>query len=98
MRTGRSTGIRPTSTSPTITASRRAPASPIGHRRKKVESGIKYVRGNFWLGLTFTDLADLNAQGRVWLDTVANVRVHGTTGIPPFTRLASDRERSNAAR
>ena len=56
----------------------------------KVESGIKYVRGNFWLGLTFTDLADLNVQARVWLDTVANVRVHGTTGIPPFTRLADE--------
>jgi transposase len=56
----------------------------------KVESGIRYVRGNFWVGLTFVDLADLNAQARVWLDTVANVRVHGTTGIPPFARLAEE--------
>jgi transposase len=41
----------------------------------KVESGVKYVRGNFWLGLRFTDLADLNDQARQWLDTVANVRI-----------------------
>jgi transposase len=53
----------------------------------KVESGVKYVRGNFWVGLTFTDLPDLNRQARVWLDTVANVRIHGTTGVPPGQRL-----------
>jgi transposase len=53
----------------------------------KVESGIKYVRGNFWLGLKFIDLADLNRQGWQWLDTVANVRIHGTTGEVPFARL-----------
>ena len=28
----------------------------------KVESGVKYVRINFWPGLHFTDLADLNRQ------------------------------------
>jgi transposase len=54
----------------------------------KVESGIRYVRGNFWPGLTFADLADLNCQGRDWLDLTANVRVHGTTGEVPFTRLS----------
>lgn len=53
----------------------------------KVERGIQYVRGNFWVGLAFTDLADLNRQARVWLDTVANVRCHGTTGESPFDRL-----------
>jgi len=53
----------------------------------KVESGVKYVRGNFFVGLTFVDLADLNGQALVWLDTVANVRVHGTTRQVPFDRL-----------
>jgi len=28
----------------------------------KVESGVRYVRGNFWPGLKFVDLADLNRQ------------------------------------
>ena len=71
------------------------PCRPYRAQTKgKVESGVKYVRGNFWLGLTFTDLADLNGQGRVWLDTVANMRAHGTTGIPPFTRLADEALRS----
>lgn len=53
----------------------------------KVESGIRYVRGNFWPGLTFVDLTDLNEQARDWLDLTANVRVHGTTGEVPFSRL-----------
>lgn len=30
---------------------------------------------------------DANRDARAWLDTVANVRTHGTTGIPPFERL-----------
>jgi transposase len=53
----------------------------------KVESGIRYVRGNFWPGLRFVDLADLNRQALDWLDLTANVRVHGTTGEVPFDRL-----------
>ncbi len=38
-------------------------------------------------GLHFRDLEDLNAQALVWLNTIANPRVHGTTGEVPFTRL-----------
>jgi len=53
----------------------------------KVESGVRYVRGNFWPGLRFVDLADLNRQAQDWLDGTANVRVHGTTGEVPFDRL-----------
>jgi transposase len=56
----------------------------------KVESGIKYVRYNFWPGLHFTDLPDLNQQARTWLNTVANPRVHGTTGEVPFVRLLQE--------
>ena len=53
----------------------------------KVESGVRYVEGNFWTGLHFDDVEDINVQARVWLDTVANPRVHGTTGERPFDRL-----------
>jgi transposase len=53
----------------------------------KVESGVRYVRGNFWPGLRFVDLADLNRQAWDWLDSTANLRVHGTTGEVPFDRL-----------
>ncbi len=52
-----------------------------------MESGVRYVRGNFWPGLKFVDLADLNRQAHDWLDQTANLRVHGTTGEVPFDRL-----------
>ncbi len=53
----------------------------------KVESGVKYVRKNFWPRVqTFTDLNDLNNQARAWLDQTANVRVHGTTHEVPQER------------
>jgi len=64
------------------------PCRPYRAQTKgKVESGVRYVRGNFWTGLKFFDLADLNRQCREWLDGTANVRVHGTTGEVPFDRL-----------
>lgn len=51
---------------------------------------MRYVKGNFWAGLHFIDVDDINAQARVWLDTVANPRVHGTTGETPFSRLGAE--------
>ncbi len=54
----------------------------------KVESGIKYVKGNFWPSARFADLADLNRQAQAWVDTVANIRIHGTTHERPADRLA----------
>lgn len=57
----------------------------------KVESGIKYVRQNFWPRVReFTNLDDLNRQAMEWLNTVANVRVHGTTHEIPFERLKKE--------
>ena len=56
----------------------------------KVENAVAYVRGNFWTGLEFSDLADLNRKALVWLNDVANKRVHGTTHQVPFDRLAAE--------
>jgi transposase len=53
----------------------------------KVENAIKYIRQNFWPLRQFTDLADVQRQVRHWLDTVANVRKHHTTGQRPVDRL-----------
>ena len=62
------------------------PAAP--HEKGKIENFIRYLRYNFWPLRTFTDLFDVNGQVRIWLDTVANVRVHKTTGKRPLDRLA----------
>jgi hypothetical protein len=45
----------------------------------KVERPFRYIRQDFFLGRTFRNLDDLNAQLADWLATVANVRVHATT-------------------
>lgn len=45
----------------------------------KVERPFSYIRQDFFLGRTFRNLEDLNAQLADWLATVANVRLHGTT-------------------
>src|SRR6056297_638780 len=45
----------------------------------KVERPFRYIREDFFLGRSFRNLDDLNAQLRHWLDTVANARVHATT-------------------
>jgi len=56
----------------------------------KVERGVGYIKSSFLEGRTCTDIADLNHQLHSWLDTVANVRVHGTTGARPIDRFAEE--------
>lgn len=57
------------------------------HEKGKVENSIKYLRQNFWPLRNFTDLEDVQRQVRLWLDDVANVRQHGTTGKRPIDLL-----------
>jgi transposase len=57
----------------------------------KVERSIGYVRDRFFVGRTFADLSDLEGQLRGWLDGVANVRVHKTTGERPIDRLVREK-------
>src|SRR5713101_5264004 len=67
------------------------PCKPYRAQTKgKVERGIGYVRQNFWCGLHYSDLADLNAQALGWMNDIANPRVHGTTGEIPFERLTKE--------
>lgn len=56
----------------------------------KVERPIRYVRESFVYGRAFAGDADLNAQGEHWLETVANVREHRTTGERPLERFLRD--------
>jgi hypothetical protein len=48
------------------------------------------VRGNFWAGESFVDLADAQARVQVWCAQRAGMRIHGTTAARPaemFTEL-----------
>jgi transposase len=60
------------------------------HEKGKVENSIKYLRGNFWPLRHFKDLADVQAQMDHWRDTVANIRIHQTTGQRPKDRFQAD--------
>jgi transposase len=49
----------------------------------KVEAGVKYVKQDALYGETFTSETALHQHLRHWLEAVANVREHGTTGRQP---------------
>lgn len=58
--------------------------------KPRVERAVQYVRGNFWAGERFTDLADAQARVGTWCRERAGMRVHGTTAQRPvemFTEL-----------
>jgi len=51
--------------------------------KPRVERAVQYVRGNFWAGETFTDLAQAQARVEVWCAERAGMRIHGTTAARP---------------
>lgn len=51
--------------------------------KPRVERAVQYVRGNFWAGETFTDLADAQVKVTAWCSGRAGMRIHGTTAARP---------------
>lgn len=51
--------------------------------KPRVERAVQYVRGNFWAGETFVDLADAQARVDLWCAERAGMRIHGTTAARP---------------
>lgn len=70
-------------------------AAPVRYPQFKgrVEHGVRFVKQSFYYGRSFRDLGDLRAQARSWMEEVANVRRHKTTGERPVDRLALEQER-----
>jgi transposase len=58
----------------------------------KVERPIRYLRESFFYGREFVSDADLNAQVLGWLETTANVRIHGTLKERPDDRFEHERD------
>jgi len=56
----------------------------------KVESGVKYFKGNFLPGRSFVDDQDLREQIGQWQAEIADVRIHGTTHERPADRFARE--------
>lgn len=66
---------------------------PFRARTKgKIESGIKYVKTNFFglYGRTFESLEELNRMLRAWCLEIADERIHGTTHEKPRVRFQNE--------
>jgi hypothetical protein len=57
------------------------PRSP--EKKGKVESGVKYLKGNFLRGSQFADVQEAEQKLQRWLVSVCNQRIHGTTQRKP---------------
>jgi len=55
----------------------------------KVEAGVKYVKFNCLYGEAYESWGALEQHVTTWLETVANVRLHATTGLQPQTYYAT---------
>lgn len=64
--------------------------SPRG--KPRVERAMQYVRGNFFAGEQFADLADCRVRAEAWCREVAGTRVHGTTRCRPAEVFAVEEQ------
>ena len=62
-----------------------------GNEKGRVENGVGYVKKNFLAGAELADFAAINPAARIWLDTIANIRIHGETRKTPAEMLLSER-------
>lgn len=60
------------------------------HEKGKVEASIKYLRYNFMPLRKFEDLDDANHQVMVWLEKIANQRLHQTLNKRPVDIFDKD--------
>ena len=69
-----------------------SPCPPADAAKKGiVESGVRYVKGNFLPLRQFVDLQDLNRQARQWVMEVAGRRIHGSTREQPLALFELER-------
>src|SRR5262249_7768661 len=61
------------------------------NEKGRVESGVGYVKKNFLRGLELSEFDAIQAARQVWLDTIANVRIHGETHRRPAYLFQEDR-------
>jgi len=54
-----------------------------GNEKGRVENGVGYVKKNFLNGLELADFSAVNPAALLWLETVANVRIHSETRQRP---------------
>lgn len=64
------------------------PTPPYDAQKKgKVEAGVKYVKGNFFVGRQQSDVEEVRRDLRRWVYEIAGTREHGTTGKQPLEQF-----------
>jgi transposase len=61
------------------------------NEKGRVENGVGYVKKNFLNGLKRDCFDAINPAARIWLDTIANPRIHGTTHKKPVEMFKEER-------
>ena len=61
-----------------------------GNEKGRVENGVGYVKKNFLAGAELPDFAALGPAAKIWLDTIANVRIHGESRQKPVDMLLGE--------
>lgn len=60
------------------------------NEKGRVENGVGYVKKNFLAGLEIPEFSALGPAAAIWLETVANVRIHGETKKLPVELLKEE--------
>ncbi len=61
-----------------------------GNEKGRVENGVGYVKKNLLNGLQIPDFSVVNPTAQIWLETIANVRIHGETHKRPVDLFAEE--------
>ncbi|MBU5425334.1 IS21 family transposase [Tissierella pigra] len=61
-----------------------------GQTKGKIERTVRYVRDNFFTGIKFVNLIDLNNEALSWCEKI-NRKVHGTTNKIPYEMLQKEK-------
>ncbi len=64
-----------------------------GWEKGRVENAVGYVKKNFLAGSEFIDFSAVQPAAQLWVDTVADVRVHGATQRRPVDMFEEERAR-----
>ncbi len=62
-----------------------------GNEKGRVENGVGYVKKNLLAGLELADFAAMQPAATLWVDTVADVRMHESTHQRPIDRFEEER-------
>ncbi len=62
-----------------------------GNEKGRVENGVGNVKKNFLNGLDIPDFSVVNPAASQWLESIANVRIHGETHEKPIDRFEQEK-------